>query len=109
MNFSLLYLLILIPAASAAVLLLGGRRTDSWGHLLGAAAPWASFVVGVIAFVKLHEDPDQPLTQHLYTWFQAGNPRTGYSVSVDLLFDPLSALFVLLITGVGGLIHIYSI
>src|SRR6478609_11712005 len=109
MNFSLLYLLILIPAASAAVLLLGGRRTDSWGHLLGTAAPWASFVIGVIAFVKLHDHPEQPLTQHVYTWFQSGNPTTGYSVQMNLLFDQLSALFVLLITGVGGLIHIYSI
>ncbi len=105
MNFSLLYLIIVIPAASAAVLLLGGKLTNSWGHLLGTAAPLASFVIGVVAFLKLNQDTSQPLTQHLYTWFTGGT----YTVSFNLLFDPLSALFVLLITGVGSLIHIYSI
>ncbi len=109
MNFSLLYLIIVIPAVSSAILLLGGRFVDSWGHLLGAAAPIASFIVGVLAFLKLRDDTASPLTQHLYSWFTAGRPGTGYHVGVNLLFDPLSAVFVLLITGVGGLIHIYSI
>ena len=39
------------------------------------------------------------------TWIQVG----GFDVGMDLLYDPLSALFVLLITGVGSLIHVYSI
>ncbi len=60
MNFSLLYLIILIPAVSSAILLLGGKFTDSWGHLLGTAAPLASFVIGVVAFTKLRDNPDQP-------------------------------------------------
>ena len=46
-----------------------------------------------------------PGLQHLYTWFQVG----GLDVGMDLLYDPLSALFLLLITGVGSLIHVYSI
>jgi NADH-quinone oxidoreductase subunit L len=104
---SYLYLIILIPAISSAILLLGGRLTDAWGHLLGTAAPIASFVLGVVAFLKLR-DSSGPLTQHVYEWFSAGGPH-GYTVRFDLLFDQLSALFVLLITGVGSLIHIYSI
>jgi NADH-quinone oxidoreductase subunit L len=106
-----LSLIILIPAASAAVLLIGGRLTDGWGHLLGTAAPLASFVVGLVAFLKLRNDGD-PLHQNLFTWINAGSSAPGntpFHVSFTLLFDPLSALFVLLITGVGGLIHIYSI
>jgi NADH-quinone oxidoreductase subunit L len=102
---SLLYLIIAIPLASAAVLLLMGKAGDAWGHLLGAAAPWASFVVGFIAFFKLKDGDDEALTQHLFTWIEAGS----FHVEFNILFDPLSALFVLLITGVGGLIHIYSI
>ncbi len=43
--------------------------------------------------------------QHLYQWFQAGSLDVG----MDLLYDPLSALFLMLITGVGSLIHVYSI
>jgi NADH-quinone oxidoreductase subunit L len=108
-NASYLYLIVLIPAVSSAILLMGGRRTDAWGHLLGTAAPLASFVLGVVAFLDLRGHTDTPLTQHVYNWFSAGKPGTGYHVSINLLFDPLSALFVLLITGVGSLIHIYSI
>jgi NADH-quinone oxidoreductase subunit L len=102
---SLLFLIIALPAASAAVLLLGGRYTDTWGHLLGTFAPIASFVIGVIAFVDLRSSDATSLHQHLFTWINAGN----FHVNFDLLFDPLSSLFVLLITGVGSLIHIYSI
>ncbi|MEP6666092.1 MAG: NADH-quinone oxidoreductase subunit L [Nocardioidaceae bacterium] len=102
---SWLYLIIAIPLASSAVLLLSGKTGDAWGHFLGAAAPWASFVVGLVAFIKLDSGDDEALTQHLFTWIEAGS----FHVDFDILFDPLSALFVLLITGVGGLIHIYSI
>ena len=51
--FSVAWLLVVIPLASAAVLLLGGRRTNAWGHLLGTLAPSASFVLGVILFAQL--------------------------------------------------------
>ncbi|HEY7043848.1 MAG TPA: NADH-quinone oxidoreductase subunit L, partial [Nocardioidaceae bacterium] len=101
----LLFLIIAIPAASATILLVGGKYTDKWGHLLGALAPLVSFGLGVAAFVDLHGDNEKPLTQHLFTWINAGS----FHVEFNLLFDPLSALFVLLITGVGGLIHIYSV
>ncbi|MDQ3306922.1 MAG: NADH-quinone oxidoreductase subunit L [Actinomycetota bacterium] len=100
-----MYLIIALPAASAAVLLLGGRATNAWGHLLGTAAPLASFVIGVVAFAQLSTGDEEALTQRLFTWIDAG----AFQVEFGLLFDPLSALFVLLITGVGGLIHIYSI
>jgi NADH-quinone oxidoreductase subunit L len=105
--FSLLWVIIAIPAASAAVLLLGGRRTDRWGHLLGAAAPLASFVLGLITFVTLlgRDESDRSIGQQLYTWIDVNQ----FHVNASLLYDQLSALFVLLITGVGGVIHVYSI
>ncbi|MEJ7744657.1 MAG: NADH-quinone oxidoreductase subunit L [Nocardioidaceae bacterium] len=113
-----LYLIIAIPTASAAVLLLGGKATNAWGHLLGTAASLASFGVGVAAFVRLREAADlhegetagiggaaHSLGQELFSWIQVG----GFDVQFGLLFDRLSGVFVLLITGVGSLIHIYSI
>jgi NADH-quinone oxidoreductase subunit L len=105
--FSLLWVIIAIPAASAAVLLLGGRRTDRWGHLLGAGAPVASFVLGLITFFTLlgRDESRRSIGQHLYTWIDVN----GFHVDASLLYDQLSALFVLLITGVGGVIHIYSV
>ena len=106
--FKLTFLLVLIPALSAAVLLLGGRRTNPWGHLLGCAAPIASFVIGVVLFIALtgrDGGQSRQLDQHLFSWVPAGSFR----VNASLLLDPLSLVFVLLITGVGSLIHIYSI
>ena len=105
--FALLWLVIALPLAGAAILLIGGRYTDKWGHLLATALPIGSFVLSVAMFVGLlgRDADDRQVGQHLYTWFETGQFR----VDMDLLYDPLSALFLLLITGVGSLIHVYSI
>ncbi len=105
--FSLLWLIIALPALGAAILLLGGRRTDAWGHILGVATVAGSFVLSVVTFVALMgRDPEErSIGQHLYTWIEAG----PFQVDASLLYDPLSALFLLLITGVGGIIHVYSV
>jgi NADH-quinone oxidoreductase subunit L len=102
-----LFLIVAIPAVSAAILLVGGKATDKFGHLLGVAAPLASFVLGVVAFGTLlgRSEGSRHLHQNVFTWFDAGR----WHVEFGLLFDQLSGLFVLLITGVGGLIHIYSV
>jgi NADH-quinone oxidoreductase subunit L len=104
---TLAWLLIAVPAVSAAVLLVGGRRTDAWGHLLGCAAPLLSFVFGVVIFVQMlgRNADDRSDTFRLFEWFSVGR----ITVDVSLLVDQLSILFVLLITGVGSVIHIYSI
>jgi NADH-quinone oxidoreductase subunit L len=104
---SLAWLLIALPLASAAVLLVGGRRTDKWGHLLGCATPLAGFGIGVAAFVQMlgYGAEERARVLHLYDWIQVGR----FNVDAGLLIDPLSISFVLLITGVGSLIHIYSI
>jgi NADH-quinone oxidoreductase subunit L len=106
--FDLTFLLVLLPLIGAAVLLLGGKRTNSWGHLLGCALPIGSFVVAVIEFFALigrDGGQSRQLDQHLFTWV----PVAGFHVNANLLLDPLSLVFVLLITGIGSLIHVYSI
>ncbi|MDC4233554.1 NADH-quinone oxidoreductase subunit L [Actinomyces sp. B33] len=101
------WLLILIPLACAAVLLLAGRRADRWGHLLATGASWASFVVGAVIVAQfLGLDPSQRrMAQTLFTWIPAGD----LTVDVGLLVDPLSLTFVVLVTFVGSLIHVYAI
>src|SRR3954468_17073399 len=106
--FNLTFLLVLLPALSAAVLLLGGRRANAWGHLLGCATPIASFVIGVVLFFALigrDGGQSRQIDQHLFSWV----PVAGFRADANLLLDPLSLVFVLLITGVGSLIHVYSI
>ena len=99
------WLLIALPLAGAAILLLGGRRTDRWGHLLGSATVVAAFVLGLLCTVQLTGVEGRSVQVDLFTFMQTGT----LDVRAGLLFDPLSALFVLLITGVGALIHVYSI
>ncbi|HEY6811911.1 MAG TPA: NADH-quinone oxidoreductase subunit L, partial [Propionibacteriaceae bacterium] len=105
--FTLAWLLIAIPAASAAILLLVGRRADRWGHFLGAAAPLVSFAIGLYYFINLlgRDVPERAVSVPLYNWIASGR----WQINVGLLIDQLSIVFVLLITGVGGLIHVYSI
>src|SRR5437868_1675047 len=105
--FHVTWLLVALPAASAAVLLLGGKRTNPWGHLLGCAAPIASFVIGFAELIAIlgRNTGQRRIDQHLFTWI----PVSGFHADANLLLDPLSLVFVLLITGVGSLIHVYSI
>ena len=104
---ALLWLTIALPLAGAAVLLLGGRATDAWGHLLGTAAVIASFLCGAVLFADLLGRPAEQrlITQNLFSWVPVG----ALQVDFGLQLDALSVCFVLLITGVGALIHIYSI
>ena len=99
--------LIAIPLFSSAFLLLGGRALDRVGHLIGTAASAGSFVVALLELNKMlgRDEESRGITQHLFTWINVGS----FQVDATLLLDQLSICFVLLITGVGTLIHIYSI
>jgi NADH-quinone oxidoreductase subunit L len=103
---SLVYL-IALPLAGAAILLLAGRRADKWGHLLGTAMSASSFGVGIYQLMLMLDRPTEqrPVGQKLFEWINVGE----FKVDAGLLLDQLSICFVLLITGVGTLIHIYSI
>ena len=101
------WLLLALPLAGAVVLLLGGKRTDRFGHLIGVAMPVAAFCYGLIAFFAMLSYPASQRSRdlHLFTWI----PVAGFHVDIGLLLDPLSMCFVLLITGVGSLIHIFAV
>ncbi len=101
------WLLVLFPVVGAAVLLLGGRRTDAWGHLLGCLTVVASFVYGLLLFFDTTSLPDTERVRNvsLFDWI----PVADLQVEFGMRIDPLSISFVLLITGVGALIHIYSV
>ncbi|OBG77589.1 MULTISPECIES: NADH-quinone oxidoreductase subunit L [unclassified Mycobacterium] len=101
------WLLVALPLAGAAILLFGGRRTDAWGHWLGCAAALAAFGVGVGLLSELlgRAAEDRLVHQTLYTWIPVGQLR----VDLGLHIDQLSICFILLISGVGSLIHLYSV
>ena len=100
-------LLIALPLAGAIVLLVGGRVLDRIGHLIGCATVIAAFVLGFVVFLNVLGEPstDRVHQVSIFTWIQSGS----LDIDLGLFIDPLSLTFVLLITGVGSLIHIYSI
>ncbi|THA28156.1 NADH-quinone oxidoreductase subunit L [Streptomyces sp. A1277] len=104
---NLIALLVAAPLLGAAVLLCGGRRLDRAGHWIGTVLAAASFVVAVVLFTDMlgKGAEDRALHQKLFSWI----PVEGFQADVAFQLDQLSMTFVLLITGVGTLIHIYSI
>jgi NADH-quinone oxidoreductase subunit L len=101
-----IWLLVAIPLASAAVLLLAGRRADKWGHWLGVLSVAASFVLGLIFFISLRGlSGSRAAELSLFDFIVVGRLHVDFG----FLFDPLSGVFVLLITGVGSLIHLYAV
>ena len=104
---NLIPVLVGLPLAGAAVLLLGGRRLDRFGHWLGVLASTASFGVGLALFFDMlsRSTAQRPAFDHLFTWV----PVEGFQAQVGFQLDQLSVVFVLLITGVGSLIHLYSV
>jgi NADH-quinone oxidoreductase subunit L len=99
--------LIALPLFSSALLMLLGRKADKWGHIFATFISASTFVVGAMEFFAMIDRPEasRAVTQKLFTWISVGT----FNVDAGLLLDQLSIAFVLLITGVGTLIHVYSI
>ncbi|MFZ2516909.1 MAG: NADH-quinone oxidoreductase subunit L, partial [Candidatus Lutibacillus vidarii] len=91
----------------AAVLLLGGRRTNSWGPLFAVAMSSGAFVVALGILVQMlgYDDASRRRMVHLFSWVPAGQ----FQLDAGLQLDQLSLSFVLLVTFVGSLIHVYSL
>ncbi|WP_396030790.1 NADH-quinone oxidoreductase subunit L [Cellulomonas fimi] len=104
---SLAWLLVAVPLVSAAVLLLAGRGSDRWGHWLGVLASAASFVLGLVLLISVlgRDAGERVLDLRLFTWL----PAEALNVDAGLRVDPLSLTFVMLVTFVGTLIHVYSV
>jgi NADH-quinone oxidoreductase subunit L len=110
--YSMLVWIPLLPLAAAAIhgfLLAVMRRPlpRSATILLSCGAVVVAFVLSFLAMIELTSLPvaHRVFTQDLYTWIGAGD----FSAEAGLLLDPLSAVMIVMVTGVGSLIHIYSI
>ncbi|MBA3021653.1 NADH-quinone oxidoreductase subunit L [Propionicimonas sp.] len=105
--FQVAWLMIALPALVAGLLLVSGKFFDRGGHWLAVAASSASFVLAFWMFIEmLGADPEhRAVSLPLFDWIQTGS----WTVSAGLQIDQLSILFAMLITGVGSLIHLYSV
>jgi NADH-quinone oxidoreductase subunit L len=105
--FSLIWVLIALPLLGAVLLLVGGRRTDKFGPVLATSLVGIAFVIGLIQFLQMLGKPSdgRAFVQTLFEWAPIGS----FTVDVGFQLDPLSMAFVLLVTFVGCLIHVYSL
>ena len=104
----LAWLIVAFPLAGFGLILLFGRRLgEPAAGWLATAAMAGSFVASVLVFLGLRDLPtsDRRHVQTLFEWV----PLERFSVDVGFLVDPLSVTMTLFITGVGALIHLYSI
>ena len=96
-----------LPLAGAAVNLFLGKRLGRRAGWLASALVGASFVVGVAVLLDLLSLPAE--ARHhvvdLFEWIAAGSFR----LEANLLVDPLAMTMVMVVTGVGALIHVYAI
>ncbi len=101
------WLLLAFPLAGAVILLLGGKRLNRYGHLIGVAMPVLAFAYGVAAYVQMLGFPAAQRSRFLimFQWINVGR----FQIPMGLQLDQLSICFVLLITGVGSLIHIFAV
>jgi NADH-quinone oxidoreductase subunit L len=105
---TLLWLIPLFPLLGMLINgLMGRRQLESIAGIIACLAMFLSFIVSVVVFFRLLGMPhdSRSLTQTLYTWMQVGD----FSADISFLIDPLSAVMILVVTGVGFLIHVYSI
>jgi NADH-quinone oxidoreductase subunit L len=102
----LVWLIPALPLVGFAVLVTFGRRLgEPLAGWLATAMVGGSFVVAVISFLWLRNQPGTAATDTLFSWIPAGD----FSVDIGYLLDPLSMTMVLFITGISTLIHLYSV
>ena len=103
----LLWLIPTLPLLGATIDLFVGHRLGKWAGWLATGLVAASFVLALAAVADLlsHPEDERLFVQHLFDWIHVGAFRVG----ADLRLDGLSATMILVVTGIGSLIHLYSI
>jgi NADH-quinone oxidoreductase subunit L len=96
-----------LPLAGAAVNLFAGKRLGRWAGVLASGLMVVAFALGLAILADLLELPgdERLVVRHLWDWISVGSFR----VAADLRVDPLSVTMMLVVTGVGAVIHVYSI
>jgi len=104
----LVWIVPLMPIIGAAVLIVFGKRLgDPVAGWIGSAFVGLSFVWSVVMFAALNDLPGDQRShvKTIFTWIPAG----GLQVKMGFLVDPLSVTFILFVTGIAALIHVFAI
>jgi NADH-quinone oxidoreductase subunit L len=97
------WLVPLLPLAGFALILLLGRRLRERSAFLATGLAGASFLVSVAIWLQVAGEPATHI-RPLFTWIGAADLQVAF----DLQVDQLTAVMLLVVTGVGSLVHLYS-
>lgn len=101
----LVYLVPLLPLIGFVIIgLFGKKLSKGLVSVIGCGSLLGAFAIAIGIFIELTGKVEKSVTIDLFPWIMAGK----LSVQFSFLIDPLSSLFLLIITGVGFLIHVYS-
>ena len=102
-----LWLIPALPLVGAVINVFLGNRLGKWAGILATVLVFASFAVSLSAVLNLltNASDNRLAVEHLFDWISVG----GFQVGADLRLDTLSATMILVVTGIGALIHLYSI
>src|SRR5215831_2865491 len=106
--FDLLWLIPVLPLIGAAINgIVGKRLPKAVISIIAAGTVGVSFLISLRAFLAMLSTPEQqlPILRDYFTWIQAGR----FQAQAGFMLDHLSGLMILIVTGVGFLIHVYSI
>ncbi|QDP84346.1 NADH-quinone oxidoreductase subunit L [Chryseobacterium sp. SNU WT5] len=102
---NLVYAIILLPLAGFLINgLLGKRLPKMVVGTLATVVVFASFIIAVSLFLKFDTE-SQPVVVRAFEWFRVN----GIQINFGFQIDQLSLMMVMIITGIGSLIHLYSI
>jgi NADH-quinone oxidoreductase subunit L len=103
--FSILWLIPVLPLIGAVIDgVFGKRLPKSFIATIGAGTVGISFMIALREFAAMLNTPDLPVIRDYFTWIQSGPFQSQFG----LMLDHLSGVMILIVTGVGFLIHVYS-
>ena len=106
---SLLLLIVLFPLLGSLLNgLLGKRLPQSVISLIACSVTAASFILAIVAFIQLLKAPAEAVPTfnfNYYPWIESGR----FLANFGFMFDQLTGVMILVVTGIGFLIHVYSI
>jgi NADH-quinone oxidoreductase subunit L len=115
-----IWLIPVLPGIGAFVNGIFGKRfPKSWIHTIACGLVFVSFILSVACIAQIAGTSDPVFEKDYFTWIPGGSTHTtmgteagkkvDLKIPFGLLLDPLSAVMILVVTGVGFLIHIYSV
>ncbi|MEP6774847.1 MAG: NADH-quinone oxidoreductase subunit L, partial [Chloroflexota bacterium] len=102
---NIVWLVLLLPLLASVINGLFGRRLGARAGWIATGLVFLAFLIAVGIFIDVLNRPGgAPFEYDLYTWIPSGD----FKVDIAFLVDPLTAVMLMVVLGVGSVVHLYS-